>query len=101
LASLWKQSISFNSKRPEPRQCIRVKSGGNQFHGSGFEYFRNTALDARGFFAPVRPVEHQNEFGFNISGPVKKDKIFFFANYDGFRFTQAAQPSFCVHPDDR
>jgi hypothetical protein len=75
-----------------------LKSGGNQFHGSGFEYFRNTALDARGFFAPVRPVEHQNEFGFNISGPVKKDKIFFFANYDGFRFTQQAQPSFASIP---
>ena len=75
-----------------------LKSGGNQFHGAAYEYFRNTALDARGFFAPKRPTEHQNEFGFNISGPVKKDKIFFFANYDGFRFTQQAQPSLASIP---
>src|SRR5205085_9699337 len=46
-----------------------LKSGTNSFHGGGFEYFRNTALDARGFFAPVTPTENQNEFGFKFSGP--------------------------------
>src|SRR5215813_1583679 len=46
-----------------------IKSGGNQFHGSGFEFFRNTVLDARGFFPAVRPVEHQSEFGATIGGP--------------------------------
>jgi hypothetical protein len=75
-----------------------IKSGTNQLHGAGYEYFRNTALDARGFFAPTRPTEHQNEFGFNIGGPIKKNKAFFFANYDGFRFTQQAQPALASIP---
>ncbi len=75
-----------------------LKSGTNQFHGAGFEYFRNTDLDARGFFASTTPVEHQNEFGFNIGGPIKRNRIFFFSNYDGFRFTQGAQPSFQTIP---
>ena len=75
-----------------------LKSGGNSFHGGAFEYFRNTALDARGFFAPVTPTEHQNEFGFNISGPIKRNKLFFFANYDGYRFTQLTQSSLMTLP---
>ena len=75
-----------------------LKSGTNQFHGAGYEYFRNTDLDARGFFARTRSIEHQNEFGFNIGGPILKNKLFFFANYDGFRFTQGAQPSFQTIP---
>ena len=75
-----------------------LKSGTNQFHGALYEYFRNTDLDARGFFAGVTPVEHQNEFGFNIGGPVKKNRLFFFGNYDGFRFTQSPRPSFQTIP---
>ena len=75
-----------------------IKSGTNTFHGAGYEYFRNTVLDARGFFAPVRPSEHQNEFGVNIGGPIKKNKLFFFANYDGFRFTQQVQPALTSIP---
>ena len=63
-----------------------IKSGKNQFHGSGFEYFRNTVLDARGFFPVVRPPEHQNEFGFTIGGPIIKKKAFFFFSYDGWRY---------------
>ncbi len=75
-----------------------VKSGTNQFHGSAYEYFRNTDLDARSFFAKARTPEHQNEFGFTIGGPIRKDRIFFFGNYDGFRFSQGAQPSFQTIP---
>src|SRR5262249_27723342 len=63
-----------------------IKSGGNQFHGAGFEFFRNTALDARGFFPKVRPVEHQNEFGGTFGGPILKKKLFFFFAYDGWRY---------------
>jgi Carboxypeptidase regulatory-like domain len=63
-----------------------IKSGKDQFHGSGFEYFRNTVLDARGFFPVVRPPEHQNEFGFTIGGPIVKKKAFFFFSYDGWRY---------------
>src|SRR5579884_1418929 len=75
-----------------------VKSGTNRFHADAFEYFRNTALDARGFFAAKTPVEHQNEFGFSAGGPIRRNRIFFFTNYDGFRFTQGAQPSFLSIP---
>lgn len=63
-----------------------VKSGTNKFHGGAFEYFRNTIFDAKGFFPATTPVEHQNEFGATIGGPVIKNKLFFFGSYDGFRF---------------
>ncbi len=69
-----------------------LKSGGNQFHGGVFEYFRNTNFDARGFFAAVLPVDHQNEFGANLSGPIRKNKVFFFSNYDGYRLVSATTP---------
>ncbi|HEY6400881.1 MAG TPA: carboxypeptidase-like regulatory domain-containing protein, partial [Blastocatellia bacterium] len=84
--------VEFNGQGSEN---YTIKSGGNQFHGTGFEYFRNTALNARGFFPRVRPVEHQNEFGGTIGGPILKKKLFFFFSYDGWRYrvvspTQAA-----------
>ncbi len=69
-----------------------LKSGTNQFHGGVYEYFRNTDFDARGFFAAVLPVDHQNEFGATIGGPIKKNKLFFFGNYDGYRFDSATSP---------
>ena len=69
-----------------------LKSGGNSFHGGVYEYFRNTDFDARGFFAAVLPVDHQNEFGVSVSGPIKKNKLFFFANYDGYRLVSATTP---------
>src|SRR5450432_1693834 len=71
-----------------------LKSGGNQFHGGVYEYFRNTVFDARGCFAPTTPVEHQNEFGATVSGPIKKNKMFFFGNYDGYRYDSATAPAF-------
>jgi hypothetical protein len=71
-----------------------LKSGTNQFHGSVYEYFRNTVLDARGFFPATTPVEKQNEFGAHLSGPIKKDKIFFFGSYDGYYFRQGTTPTF-------
>ena len=63
-----------------------LKSGTNKFHGSAYEYFRNTKLDARSYFAATRPPEHQNEFGFNMGGPIKKNRLFYFGSYDGFRY---------------
>lgn len=63
------------------------KSGSNSFHGTAFEFLRNSALDARNFFdkglAP--PSFRRNQFGGAIGGPVKKDKAFFFFNYEGLR----------------
>ena len=71
-----------------------LKSGTNDFHGSAFEFFRNTVLDARGFFPPTTPIEKQNEFGVYASGPIKKDKVFFFASYDGYYYRQSTTPTF-------
>ncbi|MGA2156767.1 MAG: TonB-dependent receptor, partial [Bryobacteraceae bacterium] len=70
-----------------------LKSGTNQLHGGVYEYFRNTDLDARGFFPATRPPEHQNEFGGNVGGPIKKNKIFFFGNYDGYRYVSVTYPT--------
>jgi hypothetical protein len=63
-----------------------TRTGTNQFHGSLYEFLRNSDLDARDFFQPgsIAPF-HRNQFGGAIGGPVKKDKIFFFSNYEGFR----------------
>jgi hypothetical protein len=71
-----------------------LKSGANQFHGGVFEYFRNTDFDARGFFAATTPIEHQNEFGGTVSGPIKRNKAFFFGSYDGYRYDSASPPGY-------
>jgi hypothetical protein len=68
-----------------------TKSGTNTFHGSAWEYLRNTDLNAVGFFKPVngvKPVYQQNQFGAALGGPVKKDKLFFFLDYEGLRRVQ-------------
>jgi hypothetical protein len=64
------------------------KQGGNNLHGDAFEFFRNTALDARGYFDPTRSPFNQNQFGGTIGGPVKRDKAFFFVDYQGTRTGQ-------------
>ena len=69
-----------------------MKSGTNQFHGDIYENIRNTVFDAAGYFAKVTPVEHQNEFGVSLGGPVLKNRLFFYFNYDGYRFNQGANP---------
>ncbi len=80
-----------------------VKQGGSQLHGSVYDFVRNTALDTWGFFGkapnpatgvPVKPIEHSNEYGILLSGPLIpfgswKHKVFFFGNYDGFRYSSA------------
>jgi hypothetical protein len=82
-------------------QNFNIKQGGNKFHGSVYEFFRNTALDTWGFFGSLpnpttgvvsKPIEHSNEYGIVLSGPLVpfgrwKDKVFFFGNYSGFRFS--------------
>ena len=65
---------------------IVTKSGTNQLHGNGFDYFRNNALDARNYFNttnnPQAPF-HNNQFGGSLGGPIQKDKTFFFFDYEG------------------
>lgn len=69
-----------------------TKSGTNNLHGSVFDYFRNEKLDANDFFNNAQgfPRSHfrLNQFGGNVSGPIIKDKLFFFANYEGVRQTR-------------
>ena len=62
-----------------------TKSGTNQFHGDGFEFYRDTSLNTRNFFLPDATVFHQNQFGGTIGGPIRKDKAFFFFSYQGTR----------------
>ncbi|SEG48109.1 Carboxypeptidase regulatory-like domain-containing protein [Bryocella elongata] len=77
-----------------------IKQGGRSYHGSLYEFFRNTALDTWGFFGPApnpvtgvvkKPIENSNEYGINLSGPLVpvgkwRDKLFAFGNYNGFRY---------------
>jgi len=67
---------------------VVTKSGANQIHGDGFEFLRNTDLDARNFFSPDRSFYRQNQFGGTIGGPIKRDKVFYFADYQGTRTNQ-------------
>ena len=65
-----------------------LRSGTNRFHGSVYEFLRNTDLNATGFFKPVRnqkPILIQNQFGATFGGPIIKDKTFFFLDYEGYR----------------
>ncbi|HEY8461987.1 MAG TPA: TonB-dependent receptor, partial [Blastocatellia bacterium] len=66
---------------------VATKSGGNQIHFTLFEFFRNSALDARNFFANTgpKPPFRFNDFGGNVGGPIVKDKTFYFVNYEGSR----------------
>jgi hypothetical protein len=66
---------------------IVTKSGSNTFHGSVYDYFQNNALNARSLLQPEpQPnVVRQNQFGFTLGGPIKRDKTFFFVNYEGQR----------------
>jgi len=67
---------------------VVTQYGTNQLHGRAWEFLRNTNLDATGFFKPDyggKPALHQNQFGGTLGGPLKKDKLFFFMDYEGFR----------------
>src|ERR1700719_703146 len=68
--------------RAGPTVLVTTKSGSNGFHGSLFEFFRNTKLDARSYFASAREQFNLNQFGGALGGPIKKDKVFFFADFE-------------------
>jgi len=74
-----------------------IRSGGNQFHGTVFDFLRNTMFDTWGYFSKVasastgaaeKPGEHQNNYGGSIGGPIFKDKLFFFGSYEGYHYTK-------------
>jgi len=73
-------------KRDGAQVSIVTTSGTNQLRGTAFEFVRNSALDARNYFDVGRIPEFQrNQFGGSLGGPIKKDKLFLFGNYEGFR----------------
>src|ERR1051326_3947261 len=81
-------------KRAGAQVSVVTQSGTNQLHGAAFEFLRNSALDARNFFDqkaqptdPRIPPFRRNQFGGSLGGPIKKDKMFVFGNYEGFRHT--------------
>jgi hypothetical protein len=71
-----------------------LRSGTNEFHGTAYEFLRNTDLNAIGYIFGARPATfqkptlHRNQFGVTIGGPIIKDKLFFFADYEGYRQLQ-------------
>ena len=67
---------------------VVTKSGGNALHGSAFEFLRNTDLDAKNYFSTQRSIFQQNQYGGTLGGPIKRDKLFFFADYQGQRTKQ-------------
>lgn len=70
---------------------VITKSGGNEVHGSVFEFLRNTDLDARGFLSPERSAFQQNQFGGTFGGPIIRNKLFFFDDYQGQRMIQGIE----------
>jgi hypothetical protein len=93
-------------RTPGGQISIVTRSGTNQFHGTAFDYFRNDILDAKDWFDgytnnPPLPKakERQNDFGGTFSGPVLKDRIFFFFSYEGLRL-RLPQTTLSEVPDD-
>jgi hypothetical protein len=73
-------------KRDGAQVSIVTSSGTNQLHGTAFEFLRNSALDARNYFdAGTIPEFQRNQFGGSLGGPIRRDKLFLFGNYEGFR----------------
>jgi hypothetical protein len=74
-------------KRSGAQVSVVTQSGSNAVHGSLYEFLRNNVLDTRSYFDPASgpPPFKQNQFGASMGGPIKKDKIFLFGNYEGFR----------------
>ena len=62
-----------------------TKSGTNQFHGDAFDFIRNSDMDSRNFYSTLAGTLHKNEFGGTIGGPIRHDRVFFFADYQGNR----------------
>src|SRR5437016_7219820 len=87
-------------KRAGGQISVVTSSGTNQLHGTLFEYLRNSALDARNFFDQTigAPPFKRNQFGGALGGPLKKDKMFLFGNYEGFR-QRLALSSRAIVPD--
>ncbi len=82
---------------------LTTRSGTNDFHGTAYEFLRNKVLNANTFFnnraGVARPAFTQNQYGFNLGGPVQRDKTFFFFGYEGFKLRQGASYVYTVPTD--
>src|SRR6266403_1278433 len=85
-------------KRAGAQVTVVSSSGTNQWHGDVFEYLRNSALDAKNFFEAEKGPFKRKQFGGTLGGPLKKDKMFVFGNYEGFR-QRLAQSTRAIYPD--
>src|SRR6266581_3364912 len=85
-------------KRAGGQVSIVTSSGTNQWHGGVFEYMRNSALDATNYFELTKGPFKRHQFGGTIGGPLKKDKLFVFGNYEGFQ-QRLAQSTRAIYPD--
>lgn len=85
------QRNTFSAEFGQGTAVVNVasKAGGNEFHGTIYEFLRNDVLDARQFFDAEVPPFRQNQFGFTFGGRIIRDKTFFFTNYEGFRRRRA------------
>ena len=70
---------------------VTTKSGGNAIHGSAFEFLRNTGLDARNYFAAERAVYDRSQYGGSLGGSIRRDRAFFFLDYQGTHMTQGQE----------
>jgi len=77
---------------------VVTKQGTNQFHGDAFEFVRNPHLDSRNFYSPSLATLHQNIFGGTFGGPVMRDKVFFFTDYQGTRLVQGVDSGLLAVP---
>lgn len=80
-------SVEYGT-RAGPTVLLISKSGTNQFHGSLFDFLRNTNLNASSYFSPINPEYIRNQFGGSIGGPIIKNKTFFFFDYQGTKNIQ-------------
>ena len=88
-------------KRDGAQVSIVTTSGSNQLHGTAFEFIRNSAFDAKNYFDVGEiPAFQRNQFGGSLGGPIRKNKLFLFGNYEGFRQNWGLSAVTLV-PDDR
>jgi Carboxypeptidase regulatory-like domain len=70
---------------PGAQIIITTRTGTNRLHGTAWEYLRNDKMDAKNYFAATKPELRKNQFGAVLGGPIKKDRLFFFANFEAYR----------------
>jgi Carboxypeptidase regulatory-like domain len=83
---------------PSAVVTVETKSGSNRFHGGAFEFLRNQDLNAKNWFSHVVDPLRRNQFGGSVGGPILRDKLFFFANYQGTRASSATSGNVIFTP---